>query len=94
MVIYNNTGQFHALIQYPDALTATTAKAVSIYFTMFLLTSFVECLNIVEWLFIWLPQALDGQNIYNGCCTLRIDFSKLGNLTVKYNNEKTRYKLS
>lgn len=22
-------GQFHALIQYPDALTATTAKAVS-----------------------------------------------------------------
>ena len=23
-------GQFHALIQYPDALTATTAKAVSV----------------------------------------------------------------
>jgi len=36
-------------------------------------------------------QALDGQNIYNGCCTLRIDFSKLSALTVKYNNEKTRY---
>ena len=36
-------------------------------------------------------QALDGQNIYNGCCTLRIDFSKLSNLTVKFNNEKTRY---
>ena len=36
-------------------------------------------------------QSLDGQNIYNGCCTLRIDFSKLSNLTVKFNNEKTRY---
>lgn len=35
-------------------------------------------------------KELDGQNIYNGCCTLRIDYSKLGNLTVKYNNEKTR----
>lgn len=35
-------------------------------------------------------QALDGQNIYNGCCTLRIDFSKLSSLTVKFNNEKTR----
>jgi len=53
--------QFHALIQYADGMTATTAKT-----------------------------ALDGQNIYNGCCTLRIDFSKLSALTVKYNNEKTR----
>ncbi|XP_039591757.1 polypyrimidine tract-binding protein 2 isoform X1 [Polypterus senegalus] len=34
--------------------------------------------------------ALDGQNIYNACCTLRIDFSKLVNLNVKYNNEKSR----
>ena len=41
-------------------------------------------------LFVFL-QSLDGQNIYNGCCTLRIDFSKLSNLTVKFNNEKTRY---
>ena len=27
----STVGQFHALIQYPDALTATTAKAVSFY---------------------------------------------------------------
>ncbi|XP_043941639.1 polypyrimidine tract-binding protein 2 isoform X2 [Protopterus annectens] len=33
---------------------------------------------------------LDGQNIYNACCTLRIDFSKLVNLNVKYNNDKSR----
>uniref|UniRef100_A0A2K5CAQ8 Polypyrimidine tract-binding protein 1 n=1 Tax=Aotus nancymaae TaxID=37293 RepID=A0A2K5CAQ8_AOTNA len=32
--------------------------------------------------------SLDGQNIYNACCTLRIDFSKLTSLNVKYNNEK------
>ncbi|RXN01173.1 Polypyrimidine tract-binding protein 2 [Acipenser ruthenus] len=37
-----------------------------------------------------LQQALDGQNIYNACCTLRIDFSKLVNLNVKYNNDKSR----
>ncbi|XP_075865045.1 polypyrimidine tract-binding protein 3 isoform X3 [Microcebus murinus] len=35
-------------------------------------------------------MALDGQNIYNGCCTLRIDFSKLTSLNVKYNNDKSR----
>jgi len=34
--------------------------------------------------------SLDGQNIYVGCCTLRIQFSSLTNLEVKYNNEKSR----
>ncbi|CAG0885320.1 unnamed protein product [Darwinula stevensoni] len=33
---------------------------------------------------------LDGQNIYNACCTLRIEYSKLTNLNVKYNNDKSR----
>ena len=33
---------------------------------------------------------LDGQNVYNGCCTLRIDYSKLSTLNVKYNNDKSR----
>uniref|UniRef100_A0A672LBQ6 Polypyrimidine tract binding protein 3 n=1 Tax=Sinocyclocheilus grahami TaxID=75366 RepID=A0A672LBQ6_SINGR len=37
-----------------------------------------------------LCQALDGQNIYNGCCTLRVEFSKLTSLNVKYNNDKSR----
>eukprot|EP01098_Paradermamoeba_levis_P011226 TRINITY_DN47_c0_g1_i2.p1 TRINITY_DN47_c0_g1~~TRINITY_DN47_c0_g1_i2.p1 ORF type:complete len:334 (-),score=96.69 TRINITY_DN47_c0_g1_i2:644-1645(-) len=34
--------------------------------------------------------ALEGQNIYSGCCTLRIQFSNLTNLNVKFNNEKSR----
>ena len=34
--------------------------------------------------------SLDGQNIYNACCTLRIEYSKLSNLNVKYNNDKSR----
>ncbi|XP_058849678.1 polypyrimidine tract-binding protein 3 isoform X9 [Acipenser ruthenus] len=34
--------------------------------------------------------ALDGQNIYNACCTLRVEFSKLTSLNVKYNNDKSR----
>lgn len=33
---------------------------------------------------------LDGQNIYNGCCTLRIEYSKLASLNVRYNNDKSR----
>ncbi|XP_029985457.1 polypyrimidine tract-binding protein 1-like [Sphaeramia orbicularis] len=33
---------------------------------------------------------LDGQNLYNGCCTLRISFSKLTTLDIKYNNERSR----
>lgn len=40
--------------------------------------------------FVAITQALDGQNIYNACCTLRISFSKLTSLNVKYNNEKSR----
>uniref|UniRef100_H2Z4X8 RRM domain-containing protein n=1 Tax=Ciona savignyi TaxID=51511 RepID=H2Z4X8_CIOSA len=34
--------------------------------------------------------SLDGQNIYNGCCTLRIEYSKLSALNVKFNNDKSR----
>ncbi|XP_020631605.1 polypyrimidine tract-binding protein 1-like [Orbicella faveolata] len=33
---------------------------------------------------------LDGQNIYNGCCTLHLEYSKLTTLTVKYNNDKSK----
>lgn len=46
-------------------------------------------LNHPFFLFV-LSQCLDGQNIYNACCTLRISFSKLTNLNVKYNNDKSR----
>ncbi|XP_009982489.1 PREDICTED: polypyrimidine tract-binding protein 3-like, partial [Tauraco erythrolophus] len=35
-------------------------------------------------------MALDSHSIYSGCCTLRIDFSRLTSLKVKYNNEKSR----
>jgi len=32
----------------------------------------------------------DHQNIYNGCNTLTVEFSKMSELTVKYNNDKMR----
>jgi hnRNP-L/PTB/hephaestus splicing factor len=35
-------------------------------------------------------QALNNQNIYNGCCTLQIEFSKLITLEVRFNNDKSR----
>ena len=34
--------------------------------------------------------SLDGQNIYTNCCTLRIDYSKLASLNVRFNNLKSR----
>lgn len=34
--------------------------------------------------------SLNNQNIYNGCCTLQIDFSKLTTLEVRFNNDKSR----
>lgn len=34
--------------------------------------------------------SLDGQNIYNSCCTLRVEYSKMTALNVKYNNDKSR----
>ena len=34
--------------------------------------------------------SLDGQNIYDACCLLRIEYSKLSNLNVGYNNDKSR----
>lgn len=49
----------------------------------------VQMISVVR-NFCTLSQALDGQNIYNACCTLRIDYSKLVNLNVKYNNDKSR----
>lgn len=35
-------------------------------------------------------MTLEGQHIYSGCCTLRIEYSKLSQLNVKYNNDKSR----
>ncbi|XP_015592038.1 polypyrimidine tract-binding protein 1 [Cephus cinctus] len=61
IVTFTKNSSFQALIQYPDMLSAQTAKF-----------------------------SLDGQNIYNSCCTLRIDYSKMQNLNIKYNNDKSR----
>ena len=56
-------------------------------------TAPILCLNVLYIHIGVTPQALDGQNIYNGCCTLHIDLSKLSTLTVKYNNDKSRWAL-
>lgn len=34
--------------------------------------------------------ALNGQNIFPGCCTMKIDFSKLQTLNIRFNNDKSR----
>ncbi|XP_075236008.1 polypyrimidine tract-binding protein 1 heph isoform X3 [Lycorma delicatula] len=61
IVTFTKNSSFQVLIQYPDVVTAQSAKL-----------------------------SLDGQNIYNSCCTLRIEYSKLSSLNVKYNNDKSR----
>jgi len=35
-------------------------------------------------------QGLNSKNMYNGCNLLRVDFSKLPELSVRFNNDKTR----
>ncbi|XP_054253600.1 polypyrimidine tract-binding protein 3 [Indicator indicator] len=35
-------------------------------------------------------MVLNGQNIFNSCCILHIEFSRLSSLKVKYNNNKSR----
>lgn len=35
-------------------------------------------------------QGLNAKNMYNGCNLLRVDFSKLPELSVRFNNDKTR----
>jgi len=35
-------------------------------------------------------QGLNAKNMYNGCNLLRVDFSKLSELSVRFNNDKTR----
>lgn len=63
-----------------DATTAQTAKLVSA-----ILPPHARVIARSPF-----KKSLNGQNIYNGCCTLQIDFSKLHSLTVKYNNDKSR----
>ncbi|KAL6257491.1 hypothetical protein P5V15_011061 [Pogonomyrmex californicus] len=66
---------YQALIQYADMLSAQTAKFE---------VEKAVALNLP------LLKSLDGQNVYNSCCTLRIEYSKMQNLNVKYNNDKSR----
>ena len=35
-------------------------------------------------------QGLNAKNMYNGCNLLRVDFSKLPELSVRFNNDKAR----
>lgn len=80
IVTFTKNNYFQALIQYPDVVMAQAAKLVRYYFYCYLFIS-------STYLFL---QTLDGQNIYNGCCTLRIEYSKLSSLNVRYNNDKSR----
>lgn len=76
-----NLEKFQGLIQMKDATTAQSAKVVRI-----------SDAYLGHWWAVLSPhrQTLNGQNIYNGCCTLQIDFSKLQALNVKFNNDKSR----
>ncbi|XP_062509318.1 polypyrimidine tract-binding protein 1-like isoform X2 [Corticium candelabrum] len=61
IVTFYKNGQFHALIQYPDADTASAALV-----------------------------ALNGQNVWNGCCMLKIDYSNLTKLEVRQDSDRAR----
>lgn len=52
------------------------------------LTNYCHCVYSV---YAPLVQSLDGQNIYDRCCTMRVEASKLKTLTVKSNNDRQRF---
>lgn len=79
IITFTKNNQFQALLQFSDPVNAQQAKLVRL-----------RPPAPRPGLTLLRLQALDGQNIYNSCCTLRIDFSKLVNLNVKYNNDKSR----
>lgn len=85
IITFTKNNQFQALLQFSDPVNAQQAKLVGE--PPPLLPSAFQTRHSPPLLPL---QALDGQNIYNSCCTLRIDFSKLVNLNVKYNNDKSR----
>lgn len=84
IITFTKNNQFQALLQYADPVSAQHAKLVSRTPGVGSPVPGRHSLTFVS------PQSLDGQNIYNACCTLRIDFSKLTSLNVKYNNDKSR----
>lgn len=88
IIVFTKNSQFQALLQYPDAACAQAAKLVRI---SLLQDRHSGCIHGSELRLLSCAfQSLDGQNIYNACCTLRISFSKLTSLNVRYNNEKSR----
>lgn len=72
----------------------TIEEKVLVFFTLTDPTSIPDRQALIQYPDAQVAQhakaVLDGQNIYNGCCTLRIDNSKLTSLNVKYNNDKSR----
>ena len=86
IITFTRNNQFQALLQFSDAVHAQHAKAVSHTHTRVHAEGGGGAGTLTAAVF----QSLDGQNIYNSCCTLRIDFSKLSALNVKYNNDKSR----
>lgn len=85
IIIFTKNNQFQALLQYSEGASAQAAKLVSGCGSP-AVSRGERVFDVDAFVF----QSLDGQNIYNGCCTLRISFSKLTSLNIKYNNEKSR----
>ena len=92
------SGQFQALIEFNSVTEAEIAKLVQRMLLLWLpclthcedkcMTVQVLHCNSISFHF---PQTLDGQNIYNSCCTLHLEYSKLTTLTVKFNNDKSKW---
>ncbi|XP_065834804.1 polypyrimidine tract-binding protein 3-like isoform X2 [Oscarella lobularis] len=61
IVSFYKNNQYHALLEYRNALMASAAKAT-----------------------------LNGRHIYNGCCQLKISYSKFEKLEVRHNSDKAK----
>ncbi|XP_039234293.1 polypyrimidine tract-binding protein 2 isoform X4 [Pipra filicauda] len=95
IITFTKNNQFQALLQFGDPVNAQQAKQEILLSCSrgnqnVALIEIEDLLRKLKSNLKNSSDALDGQNIYNACCTLRIDFSKLVNLNVKYNNDKSR----
>ncbi|KAI1900175.1 hypothetical protein AGOR_G00047300 [Albula goreensis] len=77
IITFTKNNQFQTLLQYSDPMNAHHAKLYD------------GSLHSGTRLRLF-SGGFDGQNIYNACCTLRVEYSKLSSLNVKYNNDKSR----
>lgn len=82
IVTFVKAPALQALIQMADVSQGTYDNEITAFFP-------IDCTSTA--VAIKAKQEMDQQYIYPNCCFMRIEFSKNPDVTVKHNNEKSRF---